>query len=52
MKLLANVNPADQLTVDVKLRVSWPIRVFLEALAHFLVLEDIEVTVVKAVIVR
>ena len=52
MILLANVNTADKLAVDIKLRVCGPIRVFLEAFAHFLVLEDVEVSVVNAIIVR
>lgn len=46
MKLLAYVNPADQLSIHVDLGVGRPVRVLLEALTNLFILVDIEVTVV------
>ncbi len=46
MQLLAYVDPANQLSIHVDLRVGRPIRVLLEALTDLFILVDIEVAVV------
>lgn len=45
MQLLAYVDPSNQLSINVQLRVCGPIRVLLEAVPHLLILEDVETSV-------
>jgi hypothetical protein len=51
MKLLANVDAADEFPIDIELRVGGPLGVALQALSHLLVLVDVEGAIVQAVIV-
>lgn len=42
MKLLNNINTANQLALDIELWVSGPIRIFLQSLSQFIIIKDVE----------
>lgn len=52
MHFQAYINPADQFTVNIHLRVGGPLGVLLETLPHLLILEYVKMSIFQAIILR